>query len=77
LLRKVAVSFAMLALPLSSPWAAIAGQPDPADVQAVDLCLKNAKSANSSPDSCIGVVAKACQASASTAQAKEACNQRE
>jgi len=57
--------------------AAIAGRPDPADVRVVEDCLAHASSGGTPSESCVGVLAKPCEASAATPQAKAKCVERE
>ena len=58
-------------------FAAIAGQPDAADVKTVDACLADAAKTKGDPDICIGHVSNDCMANAQATATKEACSSRE
>ena len=58
-------------------FAAIAGQPDAADVKTIDSCLADATTSKSDPDNCIGKFAKSCAEKAATLAATLECNNRE
>jgi uncharacterized protein YecT (DUF1311 family) len=60
-----------------SAHAAIPGQPNPADVKAVDSCIVDAAGAKTDPGACIGRVAESCLAGAATNPEREGCNNRE
>ncbi len=67
----------VLAIAATPAYAAIAGQPNPADVKTIDSCVVDARTANTDPDSCIGRVSSSCLETASTTAAMEECNNRE
>jgi uncharacterized protein YecT (DUF1311 family) len=76
--------FAVFALPLAlvcftlrPAIAAIAGQPNAADVKTIDECVADARKAKTDPDACIGGVTNKCLETASTTNAKEECVSRE
>ena len=58
-------------------FAAIGGQPNPADVQTIDACVGDAMTAKSDPGACIGAVSGPCLKSASTTAAMAQCSNRE
>src|SRR5579859_4520822 len=64
-------------LEIAVSWAAIPGQPNPADVKTVEACLSDAAKAKSDPDTCIGRVWNDCLGAAQTDLAKKECSSRE
>ena len=73
----LAASMSLLTLASRPTCAAIPGQPKPADVKTIDICVADALSAKSDPDACVGRVSSICLATASTTVQKEECNNRE
>src|SRR5271168_3429808 len=51
--------------------AAIAGQPDPADVATIDSCVADARAAKTDPGICIGRVSGSCLETAAATSAME------
>jgi hypothetical protein len=64
-------------LDIAAGWAAIPGQPNPADVKTVETCLADAAKAKNDPDPCIGRVWNDCLGAAQTDAAKKECSSRE
>ncbi len=67
----------VLAFGVAPARAAIAGQPDAADVRTIDACLADAAKTKADPDICVGSVAGGCLKGASTTAAREQCSNRE
>ncbi len=67
----------VLAFASTPTYAAIAGQPNPADVKMIDACVADARIAKTDPDHCIGRASSSCLETASTSTATEECNSRE
>jgi uncharacterized protein YecT (DUF1311 family) len=72
-----AALFAAAAICATPSLAAIPGQPNAADVKAVDACLADAAKAKGDPDACIGRVTNECLANTQTPAAMHECNNRE
>jgi hypothetical protein len=72
-----AVSIAIVSLDSGPVRSAIPGQPDAADVMAIDSCLVEAQKAKADLDTCIGRVSSGCQEKAPTLAAREECFTRE
>jgi uncharacterized protein YecT (DUF1311 family) len=65
------------AIAAAPAYAAIAGQPNSADVKTIEACVADAAAAKTDSDACIGRVSGSCLEKAPTTAAKEECSNRE
>jgi uncharacterized protein YecT (DUF1311 family) len=75
----IAVLAALIAPAIAAgpTYAAIAGQPNSADVKTIEACVADAAATKTDSDACIGRVSGSCLEKAPTTSAKEECSNRE